>query len=92
MIEANYTLLETLIREKQKVEHERDREVMNVDYNCSFDKHESSDTDDNDEGLSDMSGLSAILGKTAFRLIEIIRMYFDTSLKTSTIIESRWAV
>jgi hypothetical protein len=49
MIEANYTLLETLIRENQIVEHERDREVMRADCNCSFDKHESSDTDDNEE-------------------------------------------
>jgi hypothetical protein len=27
-----------------------------------------------------MSGLSTVLGKTAFSLIEIMRMYFDTSL------------
>ena len=35
--------------------------------------------------LSTMSRLSGNWGKTAFRLIEIIRMYFDTSLKTSRI-------
>ena len=48
-LEAKHALLEALIREKQKVEHERDREVMSADCNCSVDKHESSDTDDNDE-------------------------------------------
>ncbi len=33
--------------------------------------------------LSVMSGLSTILGKTAFRLIEIVRMSYDTSIKMS---------
>ena len=35
--------------------------------------------------LSVMSGLSGNWGKTAFRLIEIVSMYFDTSLKTSRV-------
>ena len=48
-LEAKHALLETLIHEKQKVEHERDREVMSAACNCSVDEHESSDTDDNDE-------------------------------------------
>ena len=48
-VEAKHALLEALIREKQKVEHERDREVMSADCNCSVDEHESSDTDYTDE-------------------------------------------
>jgi len=47
--ELEVALLETLIREKQKVDHERDREVMRKDCNGSVDKHEASDTDDDDK-------------------------------------------
>jgi hypothetical protein len=48
-LEAKRALLETLIREKQQVDHERDREVMRTDCNGSVDKHEASDTDDDDK-------------------------------------------
>jgi hypothetical protein len=48
-VEAKHALLESLIREKQKVDHERDREVMSADCNGSFDKHEESDTDDEEK-------------------------------------------
>ena len=42
-LEAKSALLEALTREKQKVDRERDREVMCSDFNGSVDKHEASD-------------------------------------------------
>jgi hypothetical protein len=48
-LEAKRALLETLIREKQQVDHERDREVMRTDSNGLVNKHEASDTDDDDK-------------------------------------------
>jgi hypothetical protein len=35
--------------------------------------------------MNEPSGLSGNWGKTAFRLIEILPMYFDTSLKTERV-------
>jgi hypothetical protein len=42
-LEAKGAHLEALTREKQKVDRERDREVMCSDFNGSVDKHEASD-------------------------------------------------
>ena len=50
-LEAKHALLEALIREKQQVDHERDREVMRTDCNGSVDKREASDTDDKDDNF-----------------------------------------
>jgi hypothetical protein len=47
-LEAKRALLDALIR-KQQVYHERDREVMCSDCISSVDKHEASDTDDDDD-------------------------------------------
>ena len=47
-LEAKRALLDALIREQQ-VYHERDREVMCSDCISSVDKHEASDTDDDDD-------------------------------------------
>ena len=43
--EAKHALLEALLREKQKVDHERDRQVMRSDCKASIDKHEASVAD-----------------------------------------------
>jgi hypothetical protein len=48
-VEAKHALLQALIREKQKVDHERDREVKSADCNGSFDKLEESDTYDEEK-------------------------------------------
>ena len=45
-VEAKHALLEALIHEEQKVDHERDREVMRSGCNASVDKHEASVADD----------------------------------------------
>jgi hypothetical protein len=47
--QAKYAQLKALIREKQQVDHELERDVICSDCNCSFDKHEASDTDDDDK-------------------------------------------
>ena len=44
-VEAKHALLEALIHEEQKVDHERDREVMRSGCNTSVDKHEASVAD-----------------------------------------------
>ena len=41
-VEAKQALLEAWIREEQKVDHERDRQVMRSDCKASVDKHEAS--------------------------------------------------
>jgi hypothetical protein len=48
-LEAKHSLVESLLHEKQKVDHERDREVMCADCNCSVDEDEQLDTDDEEQ-------------------------------------------
>ena len=45
-VEAKHALLAALVQSQQKVDHERDREVMRSGCNASVDKHEASVADD----------------------------------------------
>jgi hypothetical protein len=46
--QAKYAQLKALIREKQRVDHQRDREVRRSGCNASLDKHEGPDADNED--------------------------------------------
>ena len=46
--QAKYAQLKALIREKQQVDHQRDREVRRSACNASLDKHEGPDADNDD--------------------------------------------